>query len=124
MKLLDLLLANLSSGYRSSRAEVLVPTFAFGRCLLDLFYKEGFILGYRILGSKTVVYLKYWGKRPAIRLLKRVSTTSRKVFLSKSTIVRTYATGKKVVISGNQGLFLYSVGHKPTNGGEVLIEIE
>jgi ribosomal protein S8 len=124
MKSLDLLLANLSSGYRASRSEVSVPNFVFGRRLLDLFYKEGFILGYRILGTKIVVYLKYWGRRPAVKFIKRVSTVSKKVFISKSTLVRSYATGTKVVVSNNQGLFLYGVGHKPVSGGEVLIEIE
>ena len=106
---------------------VSVPSSKMKYAMAKILEKEGYIEGVRetVDGAKRTLELrlKYSGKMPQIRNLKRISTPGRRVY-KKSTELRRVLSGQGMsIISTSAGLVTDDEARKRKLGGEVLCEI-
>ena len=94
--------------------------------ITDILNKEGLIDKIEKKFKKTnkilKLNLKYDGKEPLIKEMKRVSKPSRRVYAGKSDILKRAGYGVKIV-STSQGLMTVKEAHKKGLGGEVICQI-
>ena len=107
--------------------EVTIPHSELLLGICDIFKNKEYIENYRKVeeGKKSFikVYLKYNGINSAIKGIKRVSKSSRRVYVSKDKI-RFVMGGRGIaVLSTSKGLLTNSDAKKMGIGGEVILYI-
>ncbi len=94
--------------------------------IADILNKEGLIDKIEKKFKKTnkilKLNLKYDGKEPLIKEMKRISKPSRRVYAKKLEILKRAGYGIKIV-STPQGLMTVKEAHKKGLGGEVICQI-
>jgi len=95
--------------------------------IADILKKEGYIRKATVdesAGRKEILLeLKYVSRKPAIRVLKRISTPGRRVYASASNLPHVYDNLGVAILSTSKGLMTNREARKQKVGGEVLCEI-
>lgn len=115
--------SRLRNGALARKKSVFHPKNAFLLQLLRVFYKEGFINGFRLFpeNSKMVeIFLKYPNGKPAFSVIKPLSKPGRRIYISNKTLWKVETSLKTLIISTPQGIFSANECRKRRLGGEAL----
>jgi ribosomal protein S8 len=124
---LNYLLANMGIGYKTNREYVLVKQSTLTIKLLKLLYLEGFIMKYVKKEGETHyirVYMKYYGIKPALTSIKRVSKGSRFIYKKLYDLQKMQSLIKGSLITNSNGIALYKNGRIVKQGGKVLVNLK
>lgn len=120
-------LTRIRNGAAAHHETVSVPGSKMKRAVADILVREGFLdrVEEQADGAKKtlVVTLKYNGKMPMIRSIRRVSTPGRRVY-SKSSDLAPVLSGQGIlIVSTSVGLMTHKDARRRKLGGEVVAEI-
>ncbi|HOW35963.1 MAG TPA: 30S ribosomal protein S8 [Candidatus Omnitrophota bacterium] len=122
------LLTNIRNASRIQHETVDIPASKLSEKILEIFKQDGYIENFRLLKDNKQgilkVYLKYDKNRgKAITDLKRVSKSSRRVYVHCDEIPRVLNGLGTAVISTSKGIMTDREARKNKIGGEVLCYI-
>jgi small subunit ribosomal protein S8 len=120
-------LTRIRNGAAAHHETVSVPGSKMKRAVADILVREGFLdrVEEQADGAKKtlVVTLKYQGKVPMIRSIRRISTPGRRVY-SKSSDLAPVLSGQGIlIVSTSVGLMTHKDARRRKLGGEVVAEI-
>ena len=113
---------------QAARLDVLEsPSSRMKFCIAKILEREGYLasVSERSEGVKKIieVKLKYDGKEPVIRSIKRVSTPGNRVYRGASELPRVLSDIGIAIISTSSGVMTNKEARKRKLGGEILCEI-
>ncbi len=118
----------IRNGYMAAKKEVFLPYSLASERLVKLIAEKGFlgeidVKGKEAAEKKIVIRLKYFGKTPAIRKIRRVSRPGRKFYVKVDSLP--YSLGGKgmYIVSTSKGLMTDNEARKLKIGGEVICEV-
>jgi len=129
MDLLTNMIANIKGGYQNKIDIIRIQKSNFCIDILDLLYKEGYILGYKmdpLNKNKIIVFLKYIVNTPAISHIEFISTQGRRSYSRISLLWQTKKLNQEkitYVLSTTSGLMTDKEALKRRLGGELLFKI-
>lgn len=111
-----------------SKKESVVFTYSKIKvAILDLLQKEGFIKSFGKKGKKVVKFIEvglaYEGKSPRVSGVKRVSKTSKRIYLGWKDIKKVKNGLGTLVLSTPKGIMTDKMAKQEKVGGEALFEI-
>lgn len=120
-------LTRIRNGAAAHHETVSVPGSKMKRAVADILVREGFLdrVVEQADGAKKtlIVTLKYQGKVPMIRSIRRISTPGRRVY-SKSSDLAPVLSGQGIlIVSTSVGLMTHKDARRRKLGGEVVAEI-
>lgn len=120
-------LTRIRNGAAAHHETVSVPGSKMKRAVADILVREGFLdrVEEQADGAKKtlIVTLKYNGKMPMIRSIRRISTPGRRVY-SKSSDLAPVLSGQGIlIVSTSVGLMTHKDARRRKLGGEVVAEI-
>ncbi len=120
-------LTRIRNGAAAHHETVSVPGSKMKRAVADILVREGFLdrVVEQADGAKKtlIVTLKYQGKVPMIRSIRRISTPGRRVY-SKSSDLAPVLSGQGIlIVSTSVGLMTHKEARRRKLGGEVVAEI-
>lgn len=120
-------LTRIRNAQAANHATVSLPSSKIKLALAKILESEGYVAGAEVTheGHKAtlVVHLKYHGKQPAIKSIKRVSTPGRRVYRQYDALPRVLSDLGIAVISTSTGLMTNKQARKRHLGGEVICEV-
>lgn len=118
-------LTRIRNAQLASQREVTVPYSKLKYALAQVFEREGWIAGLATADhQKTLkLVLKYEGKEPIIRSLKRISKPGRRVYVGRHELPTVLSGMGTAILSTSKGLMTSTDARKAKLGGEVLCEI-
>jgi len=132
MSHLSNLLSNIQSGLTVRHRVVSVRRTKLNLEVLNLLYREGFIIGFGMSQNKldsVAVFLKYKDNKPVLQRLRIISVPSKRVYVNYNTIMRNLVRSGIFVVSTNT-LGVVSTESYTRNdsrflnvGGELLFQI-
>lgn len=121
------MLTNIRNASHARKEAVDVPGSKLAGKILEIFKNDGYIENYRLLEDNPQgtlkIYLKYGGKKPMIRGLKRVSRPGLRIYVRNDNIPRVINGLGTAVISTSKGIMTDREARKQKVGGEVLCYI-
>jgi len=117
-------LANIKNSSKTQKpiTEVIYSEKAMQLC--DVLYTRGFISGYRRVGNKIRIQIKFFNQKKAlIHDIKMYSTPGRKLFLPYRSLLKNHALFDNVMLSTTSGLLLLEEAYQLGLGGELLFKI-
>lgn len=121
------LLTRIRNAQAARLSTVAAPGSRIKLAIARILEREGFVeqVKEHADGSKKTLEmtLKYIGKEPFIRSIKRVSTPGRRVYRGSSELPRVLSDQGIAIISTSAGLMTNKEARKRKLGGEVLCEI-
>ena len=120
-------LTRIRNGAAAHHETVSLPGSKMKRAVADILVREGFLdrVEEQADGAKKtlIVTLKYQGKVPMIRSIRRISTPGRRVY-SKSSDLAPVLSGQGIlIVSTSVGLMTHKDARRRKLGGEVVAEI-
>ncbi|MBF0210101.1 MAG: 30S ribosomal protein S8 [Desulfamplus sp.] len=121
------MLTRIRNGGKAEFAKVDIPGSKLKVEMARVLKEQGYIKNYKFLEDNKQgilrVYLKYFGKKPAIYGLERVSKPSRRVY-KKSKDIKPVLNGLGIsILSTSKGLMTDKQARNENVGGEVLCNI-
>lgn len=120
-------LTRLRNAQAARHERVLLPGSRLKFAIAKILQHEGYVgdVSEQVDGPKKSlsVTLKYSGKQPMIRSLKRISTPGRRVYRSASELPRVLSDQGIAIISTSAGVMTNKDARRRKLGGEVLCEI-
>ncbi len=111
----------------SRQESVVFPYSKIKLAILDLLQKEGYIKSFGKKGKKVVKFIEvgliYLGKEPRINGVKRVSKTSKRVYLGSKNIKKVKNGFGSLIMSTPKGIMTDKMAREAKVGGEALFEI-
>jgi small subunit ribosomal protein S8 len=122
---LSLAFSIILNGSLSFKSNVHVPTSKLNLNLINLLYKEGFIRGFFYNSKRINVLLKYTEDlKPVIKNIKIISTSGRRIIISKKTLSKFHKNAGTLILSTPKGLMTSQKAKDlACTGGEVLCKI-
>lgn len=121
------LITRIRNGSLANKLEILVLKSNYSIHFLNILEKEGFIRGYKISKEKPthlIVLLKYFNSKPVISKFKKISTKSRRLYISVVELWRLNNAFGILIISTTKGLMTDKQARQLKLGGEVVAYIE
>jgi len=112
----------LQNGQKAKKFSILTPQSKLCSQLLDIFYKEGFISGYKISFENPKMFeiiLKYYKGKPVINKIISVSKPSKKIYISLQDLWKLNTGLNLVILSTSKGIISDKVCRQVNVGGEV-----
>jgi small subunit ribosomal protein S8 len=120
-------LTRLRNAQAARHEHITVPGSRLKLAIAKILEREGYVGAVRETAEgakKTIeVVLKYEGKAPVIRAIKRVSTPGRRVYRGAHELPRVLSDQGIAIISTSQGLLTNKEARKRKLGGEILCEV-
>ena len=121
------LLTIIRNGIQAKKDSVDIPASKMNGRVLDIFKQDGYIEDFRLMQDSVQgsykVYLRYQGKEPVIRGLKRISRPGLRVYTRSTRVPRVLNGLGTSVISTSKGVLSGKEAYKQKIGGEVLCYI-
>lgn len=121
------LLTRIRNGQQAHLDTVVSPSSRMKFAIAKIMEREGFVGAVKEMSEgpkKTIsITLKYDGRQPVIRFIKRISTPGRRVYRGASELPRVLSDIGIAIISTSLGLMTNKEARKRKLGGEVLCEI-
>lgn len=109
---------------RARKEDTYIPHSKLVLKICDIFKKEGYLENFKEVDlenfKKIKIYLKYDGKKSAIRQIKRVSSPGRRVYAKKKDIPSVLGGYGFAIISTSKGMFTDKEARAKGLGGEVI----
>jgi small subunit ribosomal protein S8 len=118
------MLSVIKNGIMIRKSSAVCGLKPFNLDILYVFYKEGYINGFRSFVSnnekKIEIYLKYHFGKPVISELIIFSTISRRIYISCSTLWKLDTSTQTLVLSTSKGVLSGKDAKKSNVGGELI----
>jgi small subunit ribosomal protein S8 len=121
------LYTRLRNGQIANKIKILQPRNKLCEQVLNLLWKEGYILGYRISETNFrmfEIFLKYHEDVPAIKQIKVISKPSKRVYLKSKDLWKINDELQLMVVSTTRGILTGKECKKFNLGGEVFCIIK
>ena len=121
------MLTRLRNGQKSRKFSILHPKSKLCNQLLEVFYKEGFISGYKISSSNPDMFeilLKYCKRKPVINKVTALSKPSKRVYISVQNLWKLNTGLSLLVLSTSKGILSDKDSRRLNVGGEVFCIIK
>jgi small subunit ribosomal protein S8 len=112
----------LRNGQKAKKFSILTPQSKLSSQLLDIFYKEGFISGYKISLENSKMFeiiLKYYKGKPVINKVVSISKPSKRIYMSVNDLWKLNTGLNLIVLSTSKGILSDKVCRQLNVGGEV-----
>lgn len=114
----------IKNGYLASKSQVLIPFSNLVLNLCNLLVKEGYLTSCEKDGERFIkVTLKYDGKVPTLRDVKRVSKPGLRVYRGSRDLPKVLNGLGIAIISTPKGLMTGKDARSAKLGGEVMVEV-
>ena len=117
------LLSRIRNANNADKKEVLVSKSKISQSILDILKKEGYIEDFKDEQNQILVSLKYVNKKPAIRLLERVSKPGVRIYMSYQDIPKVINGLGINIFSTSKGIMTGKQARMEKIGGEYLCNI-
>ena len=117
----------LKNGQKAKKFSILIPKSKLSGQLLDIFYKEGYIVSYTFSKSNSRMFeiiLKYYKGKPVINKLIPISLPSNRVYISFNNLWKLNSGLSLLILSTSKGVFSDKDCRKLQVGGEVFCIIK
>ncbi len=121
------LITRIRNGSLANKLEILVLKSKYTIYFLNILEKEGFIRGYKISKDQPyylIVLLKYFESKPVISKFKKISTKSKRLYISVPELWRLNNAFGILIISTTKGLMTDKEARQLKLGGEVIAYLE
>ena len=122
------MLTRIRNGQQANKVEVSFPASKLKTSVLGVLKDEGYILDYATTGSEvkpeTKVSLKYFGGKPVISRIQRVSRPGLRIFRGKNDLPEVMGGLGVAIVSTSKGVMSDRVARADGHGGEVLCVVE
>jgi small subunit ribosomal protein S8 len=116
------------NGQTVSHEFVCMPSSKMKVQIAKLLEEEGYISGFEILEEakkpQLKIFLKYFGGKPVINLIKRVSKPSLRVYCSTNKLPKVLGGLGIAIISTSKGLMTDRKARLLGEGGEIICQVE
>ena len=112
----------LRNGQKAKKFSILIPQSKLSSQLLDIFYTEGFISGYKISLENSKMFeivLKYYKKKPVINKIVSISTPSKRIYMSVADLWKLNTGLNLIILSTSKGIISDKACRQLNVGGEV-----
>ncbi len=112
----------LRNGQKAKKFSILTPQSKLCSQLLDIFYKEGFISGYKTSFENPKMFeivLKYYKGKPVINKIIAISKPSKRIYMSLKELWKLNTGLNLVILSTSKGVISDKVCRQLNVGGEV-----
>jgi len=123
MDLIGNLFSKLKQAGLSKKISIYVERSDLVLEILTVLYKEGFIIGFRVIDNHFQVFLKYFEMRPVLYKFKRYSTFSKKSYYSVTKLVKVFRKSDFILLSTTSGIVTKEYALNYNLGGEVLVKL-
>lgn len=113
----------IQNGLLANQKSILCPSNKFCLTVLSVFYKEGYINGFRFFPKKAgmiEIFLKYNNGKPAIQKIVSPSRPGRRVYVSAKTIWKTPSSLVTYILSTPKGVYSDKDCRRFGLGGELI----
>lgn len=117
------LLSRIRNANNAAKKEVLVSKSKISQAILEILKKEGYIEDFKAEENQILVILKYINKKPAIRLLERVSKPGVRIYMSYQDIPKVINGLGINIFSTSKGIMTGKQARMEKIGGEYLCNI-
>lgn len=117
------LLSRIRNANNADKKEVLVSKSKMSQSILEILKKEGYIEDFQDEQDQILVSLKYVNKKPAIRLLERVSKPGVRIYMSYQDIPKVINGLGINIFSTSKGIMTGKQARMEKIGGEYLCNI-
>lgn len=118
--------SRIRNGLSARKKSVLHPRDALCLEILKVFYKEGYINGFRIDPTNSnfiEIFLKYSKGKPVLTKLVAPSKPGRRLYLSLKTLWKVKTSLMTLIVSTSKGIYSDKDCRKLQCGGEILCVI-
>lgn len=116
------------NGQSVSHEFVCMPSSKMKIQIAKLLEEEGYISGFEVLGEpekpQLKIFLKYFGGKPVISLIKRISKPSLRVYFGKNSLPKVLGGLGIAIISTSRGLMTDRKARSVGEGGEIICQVE
>ena len=115
--------SRIRNGLLARKKSIIHPKNQLCLQLLKVFYKEGFINGFRLVPTdknQIEIFLKYHGDKPAINKLVPLSKPGRRLYTPLKTLWKVKTSMTNLIISTSNGVYSEKDCRKRGVGGEIL----
>ncbi len=108
------------------KTEVRMPYSKLKHAIAKILMEEGFVMSVDKAAEghgELKIALKYDGREPAIRNIKRISRPGRRLYFPHDRLPRVLSDQGIAVVSTSQGVMTNKLARKRRLGGEVLCEV-
>lgn len=120
-KAIHIMFSQIKTAQINKKAVIFIKKQKQCQKILNLFWSNGFIIGYRFLNNKIKIFLKYSNNKAVINTLKIISKPSRKVYFSSSKLWKIDTNKFFLIISTSQGFLTLFECKKQNIGGELFL---
>jgi small subunit ribosomal protein S8 len=117
----------IRNAFRARKEKVDIKASNVLKKIVEILKNEGFINDFRFIEDNRQgiirIYLKYYGKKSAIRDIKRISKPGRRVYVNKTEIPKVLGGIGIAILTTSQGILTDSEARKIKVGGEVICYI-
>lgn len=122
------MLTRIRNGLKARKETITCPSSKVLRNILDVFVREGFIKSFSVRAvrgdiNELLIELKYFDGKPAIKLIKRVSTPGRRSYAASENLPKVYNGLGIALISTSKGLMTDLEARSNNLGGEILCTV-
>ena len=117
------MLIRIKNGYQAKKKLIVVPHSKVKEKLAKILLKEGYLEQSKSKDRNLELKLKYTGKKPALRDLKRISKPSLRVYSKSVKIPRVKQGFGVTIVSTSQGLMTDAQAKKKSLGGEIICQV-
>jgi small subunit ribosomal protein S8 len=117
------LLSRIRNANNAAKKEVVVSKSKMSQSILEILKKEGYIEDFKAEENQILVSLKYINKKPAIRILERVSKPGVRIYMSYQDIPKVINGLGINIFSTSKGIMTGKQARMEKIGGEYLCNI-
>ncbi|MBN1636023.1 MAG: 30S ribosomal protein S8 [Deltaproteobacteria bacterium] len=121
------MITRIRNGAMASKEYVDIPASKMKLSIADIFLREGYIKGYRVLEDSKQgilrITLKYFNSRHVMSGVERVSKPGRRIYKKVSEIPKVRNGLGVIILSTSKGLMTDHKARKENIGGELLIKV-
>ena len=121
------MLTRMRNAQMAGHEKVVVPGSKLKKALLDVMEKEGYILGYEVVGDaakpELEIKLKYYQGKPVIEQIKRVSRPGLRVYKKKDELPEVMGGMGIAIVSTSKGVMTDHQARQSGLGGEVICTV-
>ncbi|EFI32999.1 ribosomal protein S8 [Desulfonatronospira thiodismutans ASO3-1] len=117
------MLTRIRNAHTALHREVKMPSSKAKKAILEIMADKGFIQDFKSDGRTIQVRLKYYGSRPVIKGLNKISKPGRKVY-SQAAEIPLVRNGLGIcIVSTSRGVMDGMEARKQNVGGELICEV-
>ena len=121
---LSTLMSSIRNGSLARKVSIVIPRSNYLITIVDVLYREGYILSYKQTATEIHIWLKYVSNMSAIHVMRQISKPSARVHMSAASL-KSYNSGLGIyILSTSLGVMSDRQALSFGVGGEVLCSVK